>query len=102
MPMTIAILEAKPERRLHVRQALEEMVEESPLEDPELRRYELYESRDDQGVFVIQQDVPVIDELMRDRVAERMMEIGTALRDELRSPIRVSHMQLIRSSRHEV
>jgi hypothetical protein len=75
------------------------MIEESPTEDPELRRYELYESPDDANVFVVQQDVSLVDERRHELVAERLMELGTALRDELNAPIRFEHLRLIRALR---
>jgi quinol monooxygenase YgiN len=97
MTLTLAILEAGPEHAQHVKLALEEMIEEAAREDPELGRYELYESEDESNVFVIQQEVDVVEERLHILSTERLMELGTALREELRGPIRVQHMRLVRS-----
>ena len=101
MTLTIATLEATPEHALHVRQALEEMIAEASVEDPELMRYELYESEDESDTFVIQHEVDTVDERLHILAAERFMELGTALREELRGPIHVQHMRLVRRLREE-
>ena len=96
MTLTLAVLEAKPEKRADVRRALQEMIEDAPEDDPGLRRYELFESSEDPDVFVIQHDVPVVDERLAHRSSERLMELGTALREQLRAPIRVEHLRLVK------
>lgn len=97
MTLFIATLESEPEHRQHVRQALEEMVAEASTEDPELRRYELYETPEQPDVFVVQLDTPTVEERMHELVQERLMELGTSLRDELHAPIKVEHLRLVRA-----
>ena len=97
MSLTIAFLEASPEHALHVRQALEEMIAESATTDPGLLRYELYESEDESNTFVLQRDVDAVEERLHAAGTERLMELGTALREELSSPIRIQRMRLVRS-----
>jgi hypothetical protein len=97
MTLLIATLEARPERRQHVRQALEEMVAEASTEDPELRRYEVYEDPARPNVFVMQLDTPVVEERLHEFVEERWLELGTGLRDELEAPVEVLHLRLLRA-----
>ncbi len=81
MLLTMAVLEASQEHALHVRQALEEMIAEASKEDPGLLRYELYESEDLPDTFIVQRDVDAVDERLHSAVTERLMELGTALRE---------------------
>jgi hypothetical protein len=97
MTLFIATLEARPDRHQHVRQALEEMIAEASEEDPELRRYELYDSPERPNVFVVQLDTPVVEEELHEFVQERVLELGNALRSELDAPVKVEHLRLIRS-----
>jgi hypothetical protein len=98
MTTTLAILEAKPERRTHVRQALEQMVQDSAVLDPELREYALFESPERPNVFYIQQQIPAVDERLERMAEARLMETGTALREQLNGPIRIEHLRLLSST----
>ncbi len=92
-----ARLEAQPEKADRVRQALADMVRASKTEDPMLGEYVLYESEDDPGEFLIEQHVSSVDEAMQDpdQDNQRLMELGTALREQLIRPIKISRYHLI-------
>lgn len=98
MTTTLARLEAKPEHRTHVREALEQMVRDSTVHDPDLREYAVYESPEHQNVFFVQQEVPAVDQRLERMAAQRLMEMGTALREELNGPIRVEQLRLLAST----
>jgi histidinol-phosphate/aromatic aminotransferase/cobyric acid decarboxylase-like protein len=98
MTTTLAMLEAKPEDRTHVRQALEQMVHDSATLDPELRQYAVYESPERPNVFFVQQEIPAVDEELELMVAQRLMEVGTALREQLNGPIQLEHLRLVAST----
>lgn len=95
MPLNVAKLEPKPESRDHVRRAIEGMIRDARRLDPQLPRYELYESIDAPNTFLVQQVVSAVDDRLGDREAERLMELGTALSEELRRPIEIERLRLV-------
>ena len=97
MPTRMARLQAQPEDVTHVRQALGEMVRSAAEEDPTLGAYVLYEAEDTPGEFLIEQQVSAVDVELDDRADARLMELGTALREEL-GPIEVSRYRLVTDS----
>jgi len=97
--IAMARLQAEPEFASHVRQALEEMVEASRTADPALQAYALYESEDEPGCFLIEQRVSAVEDNLRPRDPERLMQLGTALREELNAPIEIARYRLITESR---
>lgn len=97
MPTRMARLQAQPEDVNHVRQVLGEMVQSAKEEDPTLGEYVLYESEDTPGEFLIEQHISAVDAELGDRADERLMELGTALREEL-GPIQVSRYRLVTDS----
>lgn len=99
MPRTSARFQAQPEDVMHVRQALEQMVHDARQEDPVLLEYVLYEFEDTPGEFLIEQHVSAVEEELKDLAEERLMELGTALREELNGPIYISHYRLVADSR---
>ncbi len=92
-----ARVEAQPEKVDRVRRALEDMVRDSRTEDPMLGEYVLYESDDEPGTFLIEQHVSSVDEALQDpdEDNQRLMELGTALREQLIRPIQVDKYRLI-------
>ncbi|MCK9485970.1 MAG: antibiotic biosynthesis monooxygenase [Dehalococcoidia bacterium] len=92
-----ARLQAQPEKVDRVRRALEDMVRSSRTEDPMLGEYVLYESDDDPGQFLIEQHVSTVEEALDDpdRENQRLMELGTALREQLIRPITIDRYRMI-------
>lgn len=78
-----ARIQAQPEKVDRVRRALEDMVRDSRTEDPMLGAYVLYESEENPCEFLIEQHVSSVEEEMDDpdRDNQRLMELGTALRE---------------------
>lgn len=97
--ISMARIKAEPEFAMHVRQALEQMVKESETADPTLGAYALYESDDEPGTFLVEQRVPAVSDLLDRQDPERLMELGTALREELRGPIEIAHYRLVTERR---
>ena len=92
-----ARLEAQPEKKDRVRRALEDMVNASKTEDPMLGEYVLYESDEDPCEFLIEQHVSAVAEELDDpdQDNQRLMELGTALREQLIRPITITRYRLI-------
>lgn len=92
-----ARVEAQPEKVDRVRRALEDMVRDSRTADPTLGEYVLYESDDQPGIFLLEQHVSSVEEELHDpdRDNQRLMELGTALREQLIRPIEINRYRLI-------
>ncbi len=95
MPARLARIEAQPTAIDDVRRALEEMVRESEHRDPNLGRYELYESDETPGEFLIEQHITIVDEEVGSLEDERLMQLGTALREKLSGPIEIASYRLV-------
>ncbi len=58
-----------------------------------------HESDDEPGTFLVEQRVPAVSDLLDRQDPERLMELGTALREELRGPIEIAHYRLVTERR---
>lgn len=95
MSTRMAILHAKPEDVIHVKQALSEMVRAAAVHDPTLDKYAVYESVDTPGVFLIEQHLTAVEERLDSNAGVRLMEVGTALREQLSGPIQIAEYRLV-------
>lgn len=93
--IAVARIKAQPAKVNDVRHALEQMVKDSESEDPNLEEYALYESSDEPGCFLIEQRISAVDDRLALREPERLMELGTALREKLDGPIEVAKYHLV-------
>jgi quinol monooxygenase YgiN len=96
MITAIARLHADPGKEQRVRETLEDMVDAARHSDPELRAYSVHVSEDDPSLFLVYEEYSSVERRDADAESKHLMELGTALRESLREPIRIERYRYLK------